>query len=49
MSDLPRGRQIQDEDHPCQCHDSYIECEDEETVHVKRDYYEQAFVENVYS
>lgn len=37
---LSRGRQIKDEEHPCQCHDSYVEWEDEETVHIKRDYFE---------
>jgi len=37
---ITRGEEIKFEDHPCECSNIYVEFEEEETIHIKRNYWE---------
>jgi hypothetical protein len=37
---IPRSERINDEDHPCQCSYEYVQHEETDVVHIKREYYE---------
>lgn len=37
---IVRGRRIQDGEHPCECHDKYVQHQKTYVEHIKREYYE---------